>query len=124
MMKKRNYLFSIAMLLLLALFLGACGGTEDADTDGDAEGEDKGETPEFISMLTGGTSGTYYPLGGAMAKIITDETGIQTDAVSSNASADNVIALQEEEAEIAIERKSVVEGQSMNKIGAQNDTRT
>src|SRR5690625_7942881 len=95
MMKKKNYLFSIAMLLLLALFLVACGGTEDADTDGDAEGEDKGETPEFISMLTGGTSGTYYPLGGAMAKIITDETGIQTDAVSSNASADNVIALQE-----------------------------
>jgi len=108
MMKKRNYLFSIAMLLLLALFLGACGGTEDADTDGDAEGEDKGETPEFISMLTGGTSGTYYPLGGAMAKIITDETGIQTDAVSSNASADNVIALQEEEAEIAFVQTDVV----------------
>jgi len=107
-MKKRNYLFSIAMLLLLALFLGACGGTEDADTDGDAEGEDKGETPVFISMLTGGTSGTYYPLGGAMAKIITDETGIQTDAVSSNASADNVIALQEEEAEIAFVQTDVV----------------
>src|SRR5690625_5665878 len=35
-----------------------------------------------------------------MAKIITDETGIQTDSVSCNASADNVIALQEEEAEI------------------------
>ena len=108
MMKKKNYLFSIAMLLLLALFLVACGGTEDADTEGDAEGEDKGETPEFISMLTGGTSGTYYPLGGAMAKIITDETGIQTDAVSSNASADNVIALQEEEAEIAFVQTDVV----------------
>src|SRR5690625_2688524 len=43
-----------------------------------------------------------------MAKIITDETGIQTDAVSSNASADNVIALQEEEAEIAFVQTDVV----------------
>src|SRR5690625_7703939 len=94
MMKKKNYLFSIAMLLLLALFLVACGGTEDADTDGDAEGEDKGETPEFISMLTGGTRGTYYPLGWAMAKISTDETGIQNGAVSSDASTDYVICVR------------------------------
>src|SRR5699024_11739408 len=35
-------------------------------------------------------------------------TSIQTDAVSSNASADNVIALQEEEAEIAFVQTDVV----------------
>jgi hypothetical protein len=59
-------------------------------------------------MLTGGTSGTYYPLGGEMATIITNETGIQTDALSSNASADNVIDIAEGNAEIAFVQSDVV----------------
>lgn len=63
--------------------------------------------PKFLSMLTGGTGGTYYPLGGAIAKIVTDETGIQTDALSSNASADNIIALRDGEAEIAFTQTDV-----------------
>ena len=65
------------------------------------------DNPKFLSMLTGGTGGTYYPLGGAIAKIVTDETGIQTDALSSNASADNIIALQDGEAEIAFTQTDV-----------------
>ena len=108
----------------MALFLAACGGDEEADgeTDGETNEEaseeangdgeesaaDDGEKPELISMLTGGTSGTYYPLGGEMATIITNETGIQTDALSSNASADNVIALQQGEAELAFVQTDVV----------------
>lgn len=65
------------------------------------------ENPKFLSMLTGGTGGTYYPLGGAIAKIVSDETGIKTDALSSNASADNIIALNEGEAEIAFTQTDV-----------------
>ncbi|CDQ38192.1 MULTISPECIES: TAXI family TRAP transporter solute-binding subunit [Virgibacillus] len=103
-MKKRNLIFSMALLLVLALFLAACGGNNE---EGSAN-EGDSEAPEFLSMLTGGTSGTYYPLGGAMAKIISDETGIETTAQSSNASADNVVALQEEEAELAFVQTDVV----------------
>lgn len=65
------------------------------------------DNPKFLSMLTGGTGGTYYPLGGAIAKIVSDETGIQTDALSSNASADNIIALNDGEAEIAFTQTDV-----------------
>ena len=65
------------------------------------------ENPKFLSMLTGGTGGTYYPLGGAIAKIISDETGIKTDALSSNASADNIIAVNNGEAEIAFTQTDV-----------------
>lgn len=65
------------------------------------------ENPKFLSMLTGGTGGTYYPLGGAIAKIVSDETGIKTDALSSNASADNIIALNDGEAEIAFTQTDV-----------------
>src|SRR5699024_11467067 len=67
-----------------------------------------GETPDFLSLLTGGTSGTYYPLGGEIAKNITDDTGIQTDVIASNASADNVIALADGEAELAFLQTDVV----------------
>lgn len=105
---KKNWLLTIGLLFLLSLVLVACGddesGTNDDGAEDDAGG---GDDPEFISFLTGGTSGTYYPLGGAIAKIIADETDIQPDAVSSNASADNIIALHEGEAEIAFTQTDV-----------------
>src|SRR5699024_10001122 len=87
--------------------LAACGGGNNS-TEGTNNGNSAGsEDPEYISFLTGGTSGTYYPLGGAIAKIIGDETGIQADAVSSNASADNIIALNDGEAEMAFTQTDV-----------------
>lgn len=104
-MKKKKSFYTSILMLLLVLFLAACGGGED---NANGESSEEGEKPKFLSMLTGGTSGTYYPLGGEMATIITDATGIQTDALSSNASADNVIALQEEEAELAFVQTDVV----------------
>ncbi|MHA6250585.1 TAXI family TRAP transporter solute-binding subunit [Oceanobacillus sp. CAU 1775] len=101
-MKKKNLYSLLAMLVAVTLLLAACGGDDNG-----ADGED-GEDPELISMLTGGTSGTYYPLGGEMATIITNETGIQTDALSSNASADNVQDLADGNAELAFVQTDVV----------------
>ncbi|GAB3792766.1 TAXI family TRAP transporter solute-binding subunit [Virgibacillus kimchii] len=123
-MKKKNLLL-FAMLLVLALFLAACGGddaddgadTDDGGTETDDNGEAGGDTPDFLSLLTGGTSGTYYPLGGEMASNITNETGIQTDALSSNASADNIIDLQEGEAELALVQTDTV-AQAVDGVGA------
>lgn len=115
-MKKKLWL-SLLLMLTLSLFLVACGGGndeagddtgEEMDTTEEAtESDDSGDKPDFLSFLTGGTSGTYYPLGGAIAKIISDETGIQTDALSSNASADNIIALRDGEAELAFTQTDV-----------------
>ena len=87
---KKNWLLSIGLLLVLSLFLAACGGGNNSTEGTNNENSAGSEDPEYISFLTGGTSGTYYPLGGAIAKIIGDEMGIQADAVSSNASADNI----------------------------------
>lgn len=116
-MKKRN-LLSIIMLLFLAMVLVACGGGDDSEgetnTDSGSEtessegSEGSGDTPEFLSLLTGGTGGTYYPLGGEIAKFISDETGINTDSPSSNASADNMVALQNEDAELAFVQTDVM----------------
>lgn len=96
-MKKRKVFFAFLLLVIIGL-VTAC----------DSDSKEKGDEPEFLSLYTGGTSGTYYPLGGEMAKIITDEVGIQTDGISSNASADNVIAVKDGEAEIAFVQTDVV----------------
>ena len=104
-MRNKKFL-SIAMLLLLSVILVACGGN-DKDEGSKDDASDNGEKPEFLSLLTGGTSGTYYPLGGGIAKVITDEVGISTDPLSSNASADNIYALHDDEAELAFTQTDV-----------------
>lgn len=102
------------MLLFIALFLAACGGGDDQtddSTDDSTDNDDSAqeeEKPEFLSLLTGGTSGTYYPLGGEIAQIISDETGIDVSSLSSNASADNIVDVQEGEAEIAMVQTDVM----------------
>ncbi len=45
---------------------------------------------EYLSIATGGTSGTYYPIGGAMAKAVSNGTGIQATAETGNASVANI----------------------------------
>ncbi|MFS0673283.1 TAXI family TRAP transporter solute-binding subunit [Ornithinibacillus sp. 179-J 7C1 HS] len=86
---KKKYILSISILLVLSLVLAACGSTQ-------------------LSMLTGGTGGTYYPLGGEIAGIISDETDLDVTPSSSSASADNIAALQENEADIAFTQTDVM----------------
>ncbi|WKA57544.1 TAXI family TRAP transporter solute-binding subunit [Planococcus shenhongbingii] len=99
MTNKKFGLFA-AMALAGSVFLAGCGG--ETATDSGEGGEGGGSAnPEFLSILTGGTTGTYYPLGGAMATIIENETGIDTTAESSQASAANMTALADGGAQIA-----------------------
>ncbi|MGX4670857.1 TAXI family TRAP transporter solute-binding subunit [Cerasibacillus sp. JNUCC 74] len=110
-MKQKKWLWLISILFGFTLFLAACGGNDEgekANANNKGDSEKTAEKPEFLSMLTGGTSGTYYPLGGEMANIISKETGIQTDAQSSNASADNVVALRDGDAQIAFVQTDVM----------------
>src|SRR5699024_5534968 len=73
--------------------------------------------PDFLTLLTGGTSGTDYPLGGEMAANITNEAGIHTDALSSNASAENIIDLQGGEADLAMVQTDTI-AQAVEGTGA------
>ncbi|MET3575689.1 TRAP transporter TAXI family solute receptor [Bhargavaea ullalensis] len=100
---KKRFRF-LAILSILALFaLAACGSDSGGSADGDSGGDSgkKESDIKFLSILTGGTQGTYYPLGGSFAEFITDETGIKTTAESSQASAANMTALADGTAEIA-----------------------
>lgn len=137
---KVNKFWLLSAFLVFVLVLAACGNGDDTAEDGaeddtdtgteengteedgaeetsDDSGEAEGETPDFLTLLTGGTSGTYYPLGGEMASNISNETGIQTDALSSNASADNIVDLQNGEAELAMVQTDTV-AQAVDGVGA------
>ena len=60
------------------------------------------QSAEFINILTGGTSGVYYPLGSALTKIYGDnikESKVQVQV--TKASVENLVLLQEGKGEIA-----------------------
>ncbi|TWG91361.1 hypothetical protein L598_000600001010 [Mesorhizobium sp. J18] len=56
---------------------------------------------EFINVLTGGTSGVYYPLGVALSKIYGDNIeGVRTQVQATKASVENLNLLQQGRGEI------------------------
>lgn len=57
---------------------------------------------EFINVLTGGTSGVYYPLGVALSKIYGEKIeGVRTQVQATKASVENLNLLQQGRGEIA-----------------------
>ena len=119
-MKKNKFLLLLVMSIF-ALVLAACGGDDDnADADKDdnnASGDDVDYGVDYISILTGGTQGTYYPLGGTFAELVSDATGVTATAEVSQASAANVTALQNGDGEVAFVQTDIayyaVEGTEM-----------
>jgi TRAP transporter TAXI family solute receptor len=60
------------------------------------------QAQEFINILTGGTSGVYYPLGVALSKIYTDKLpGSRPSVQATKASVENLTLLQQGKGEIA-----------------------
>jgi len=60
------------------------------------------QAQQFINVLTGGTSGVYYPLGVAIGKIYSDKIpNVKTQVQATKASVENLILLQNGRGEIA-----------------------
>src|SRR5919112_2228521 len=60
------------------------------------------QAQDFINILTGGTSGVYYPLGVALSKIYTDKIkGSRPSVQATKASVENLTLLQQGKGEIA-----------------------
>lgn len=61
----------------------------------------------LVSIATGGTAGTYYPLGGAIAKAVSGDPAIQATAETGNASVANVNLITTGEIEIAFVQNDI-----------------
>ena len=82
------------LALVLALMLMGVAGTASADT--------------FLSIATGGTAGTYYPLGGDIANLFTTTVeGVKANAQATGGSAENLRLIQNGEAELGTVQNDV-----------------
>ena len=80
-----------AVCALSAALLVGCGGG-----GGSATGDKK-----FLNIGTGGTAGTYYPIGGAIAEILNKEIpGMNASAQSTGASVANINMLRDVQARL------------------------
>ncbi|MFE4428594.1 TAXI family TRAP transporter solute-binding subunit [Peribacillus butanolivorans] len=118
-MKKLYSGFLLVSILMLIGIMTACSGSKEGVSGGGSQN---------LSLLTGGTGGTYYPLGGQIGNIISDNTKANITPQTSGASAENMETLRVGEAEIAfsqtdigayaIEGKEMFEGKPIDNIQA------
>lgn len=97
MSKKVRRIMAILLALSLVMALAAgCGGS------GEKKAEQKQPEKKFVNIATGGTSGVYYPLGGAIAEILNKSVpGVNASAQSTGASVANVNALKDGSVQVA-----------------------
>lgn len=124
---KIKLLLAVGMSVLLSLGLLACGGTGA----GGGEGEEAEE--DFMTDLrlgTGSTGGTYFPLGGEMATVLSDNAEVEdfnVSSVESGASVENIANIGRGDmqlgmtvngtAEEALEGTGEFEGQQIENFG-------
>ncbi len=107
-MKKKQFRLLMLLSAFALLILAACGSDSETGSKGSKKGESaSSEKPPFLNLLTGGTQGTYYALGGTFADLISKETDIKTTAEVSQASAANMTALQDGKGEIAFVQSDI-----------------
>ncbi len=92
---------TISIVLVLVLIASLAVGCGEKETSGGQSGGSGGKE-QYISIATGGTAGTYYPLGGAIAKIFNENVeGVTANAQSTGASVENIGLVEKGETEIA-----------------------
>ncbi|WP_368501488.1 TAXI family TRAP transporter solute-binding subunit [Phascolarctobacterium sp.] len=91
-------IIALMMMIVMALTVAACGG--DKKADGKSAGK-LDRSKEFITVLTGPTSGIYFPIGGAFSKVV-GEMGYKTSATATGATAENINAILTGKGEMAI----------------------
>lgn len=82
------------------------------------------QAKDFLSIATGGTSGTYYPIGGAIAKAVSQSGALQVTAETGNASVANINLVSKGEIEVAFAQNDIsywaYKGQQMFKTPLTN----
>lgn len=94
--------FVLALAFIMALT--ACGGNEPAPGNSEA-----GEKPSSLIIATGGTAGTYYPLGGGIANLIQDEAGTNATAQVTGAAVENMRLISDKEVDLAITQGDIAD---------------
>jgi hypothetical protein len=98
------------LVLILAMSLVVVGltGCSDSTPKTPAPADKAPAAQKFINIGTGGTAGTYYPLGGAFADILNKNmAGVKATAEATGASAANINQLKGGNLDIALVQNDV-----------------
>jgi len=99
-MKFSGFKKAIAVVLMAvatAALVTGCGGSGDQSS-----------AKKFLNIGTGGTAGTYYPIGGAMAEILNSNIkGMNASAQSTGASVANINMLKDGSIDMAIVQNDI-----------------
>lgn len=97
---KRTWTVVLGCILLAGLLiLAGCGGA--SQTQNQAQ-------KKFINIATGGTAGTYYPLGGAITEILNKNIpGMNASAQSTGASVANINLLRDGKVDLAFVQNDI-----------------
>jgi len=116
---RKTILALLVLLLAVSLVAAGCGGGEQAkdqakeqEQSGEQGGEQAKEQAETIRLLmaTGGTGGTYYPLGGAIAETWNKHIdGMNATVQSTGASVENIRLLASGEADLAMAMNGIAQ---------------
>ena len=103
-MKKRLALILAGAMMLASLTACGAPAAGSASASGDAPAK-----AAKITLATGGTSGTYYAVGGAMQTVLNDKLALaDLNVTSTGASKVNVNMITDGEAEMAILQSDVI----------------
>ncbi|MGI6029577.1 MAG: TAXI family TRAP transporter solute-binding subunit [Candidatus Heteroscillospira sp.] len=103
---------SIALLLALVLCVGLLAGCGGGNQSNEGNNGGNAEAPKNYDLIiaTGGTGGSYYPYGGAIAQILSENIeGVSATATATGASAENCRNLNSKEADLAIVQNDVLD---------------
>ncbi|MEG1931816.1 MAG: TAXI family TRAP transporter solute-binding subunit [Pygmaiobacter sp.] len=111
---KRKLSAILAVTLIAAMALTACGGSaSSAPAASAASGASSAAAPttekQSLTLGTGGTTGTYYAVGGVMATVLNDKLGLSNLTVTSTgASKANIQLVDDGEAKLALVQNDVM----------------
>ncbi|USG66956.1 TAXI family TRAP transporter solute-binding subunit [Brevibacillus ruminantium] len=104
---KRFHSFFLVSILTVMMLVTAC--SQPAQTGQTGQSGQTGKSTEYL-LATGGTGGTYYPLGGAIANVWNESVdGLNVTVQSTGASVENMRLLGSKETELAISINSIAE---------------
>jgi len=87
-------------LMMFGTLIAGCGGS--------GKEEKKPAAQKFINIATGGTAGTYFPLGGAIADILNKNIpGANASAQSTGASVANINLLKQGKVDLAFVQNDI-----------------
>lgn len=93
-------MLTILSSTLLVLSVVACS-SQSSPAQGGGSASGGAAEQKFLTIATGGSSGPYYTIGGAMAKIYKDKLGYNASVQSTGASVENINLLKTKKADMA-----------------------